>query len=91
MTYDHGNNSGNSNPLIAHRGNGNVIDDGVRTYAYDALNRLVSVAAHERRPDGRTVRLRCPGRRIQKTVSNGGVTSSVPNGTTRFLYDGASR
>jgi SAM-dependent methyltransferase len=39
VAYDHGNNSGSN----ASCGNGNIADDGIRTFAYDAFNRLTTV------------------------------------------------
>jgi RHS repeat-associated protein len=84
VLYDHGNNSGPT----ASRGNGNIVDDGVRTYAYDALNRLTTVS---RKSDGAAIGqyvYDAGGRRIQKIVSNGGLSGTVANGTFRYLYDG---
>jgi RHS repeat-associated protein len=84
VLYDHGNNTGTSYPS---RGNGNIIDDGVRTYAYDAFNRVTTIS---RKSDSATVgqyTYDARGRRIQKIVSNGGITGTVSNGTTRYLYD----
>lgn len=89
--YDHGNNAGNSNPLIAQRGNGNITNDGTRIYAFDALNRLMTVS---RTSDGLQVGAYvydALGRRIRKVVTNGGVTgpsNPVANGTYRYVQDG---
>ena len=72
-------------PPTASRGNGNIIDDGTRINAFDALNRLSDGQAdsdglHDRRPTSTT---RLAGR-ILDTVSNGGLTGTIPNGTSRM-------
>ncbi len=82
--YDQGNNSGTP----PQKGNGNIIDDGVRAMAYDALNRLTTV---NRKIDGLQIAAYvydALGRRILKTVTHGGLTATVPNATSRYLYDG---
>lgn len=43
---------------------GNLLNDGVHKYEYDAF-----------------------GRRIQKTVSNGGLSGNIPNGKTDYIYN----
>jgi YD repeat-containing protein len=81
VLYDHGNNSGSG----ASRGNGNIADDGIRTFAYDAFNRLTTVT---RKSDGDTIAqytYDALGRRIVKIVSNGGLSGSIATGTTRYL------
>jgi hypothetical protein len=88
VLYDHGNNAANLNSLIAQRGNGNIANDGTRSYAYDAFNRLVAVA---RASDGASLavyRYDALGRRVEKVVSNGGVSGTIANGGYRYLYDG---
>jgi RHS repeat-associated protein len=85
VLYDQGNNSGTP----PQKGNGNIIDDGVRTYAYDAFNRLMIV---KRKSDSQVIgayAYDCQNRRIRKAVSNGGLTGDVPDATIRFIYDGA--
>ena len=47
-------------PLIAQRGNGNIINDGTRIYAYDALNRLSTVKRTSDDAQVAAVRLRRP-------------------------------
>jgi YD repeat-containing protein len=84
VLYDHGDNTG----AEADRGNGNVVDDGTREYAYDALNRLKTVT---RKSDDETIATYtydALGRRIRKEVTNGGLPGDLPNGTTDYLYAG---
>jgi RHS repeat-associated protein len=84
VQYDHGKNTAPHGS----RGNGNIADDGVRLYAYDALNRMTTV---KRKSDGATIgqyTYDAQGRRILKVVSNGGLSGTIANGTTRYLYDG---
>ena len=67
--------------------NGNLLDDGVRLYTWDAFNRLLEV---RRKSDGLTIGqyvYDAGGRRVLKTVSNGGLSGTIPNGVTRFLYN----
>jgi RHS repeat-associated protein len=82
--YDQGNNSGTP----PQKGNGNIIDDGVRTYAYDAFNRLTTVKAKSSGNPVAAYTYDALGRRIQKVVSNGGLSGTIANGTTRYLYGG---
>jgi hypothetical protein len=82
VLYDHGNNTGGAFPT---RGNGNIADDGVRTYAYDAMNRLTTV---KRNGDGATIcryTYDVVGSRILKIVSNGGLTGTIANNTYRYI------
>jgi RHS repeat-associated protein len=82
--YDHGNNVAPH----ANRGNGNIADDGIRTYAYDALNRLTTV---KRKSDGATIgqyTYDAIGRRIRKVVSNGGLSGTIANNIYRYISDG---
>ena len=91
VLYDHGNNAGNANPLIAKRGNGNITNDGTRIYAFDALNRLTIAS---RTSDGLQIAAYvydALGRRILKVATNGGVTgpsNPVANATYRYIQDG---
>jgi RHS repeat-associated protein len=65
---------------------GNLMSDGRWTYTWDAENRLISMTVNSRNPGPQyqlTFAYDSKGRRIQKTVSNNGVTS-----ITTFLYDG---
>ncbi|MBL8792802.1 MAG: hypothetical protein JNM56_02755 [Planctomycetia bacterium] len=73
----------NGAPLL-YDDNGNLVDDGEFTYAWDFANRLVSVI---RKADGLTVGAYLydsAGRRIRKVVTNSGSL----NGTTDFYLDG---
>ena len=73
--------------------NGNLKNDGTLIYAYDALNRLIQA---NRVSDGliiATYLCDAMNRRVRKTISNGGLTGSVPNSTTgtwgvtqRYVY-----
>jgi YD repeat-containing protein len=85
VLYDHGNNTGTSYP---NRGNGNIINDGTRVNAFDPLNRLITVNLAVGGALIATYAYDALGRRIKKAVSNGGVTGTVPNGTSRYLLDG---
>jgi RHS repeat-associated protein len=68
--------------------NGNLANDGTRSYKWDALNRLLQV---NRVSDGSIIGqyvYDALNRRIRKTVSNGGLSGTIPNGTTDCLYSG---
>jgi RHS repeat-associated protein len=68
--------------------NGNLTDDGVRTYQYDAMNRLRNVF---RKSDGLQVAAYLydsGNHRARTVVTNGGLDGTVSNGTTDFYYDG---
>jgi len=73
--------------------NGNLANDGTAlTYAYDSLNRPISIGfigAGPRPPQqlGAYV-LDAFNRRVRKTVTNSGLSDAVPNGTTDYLYMG---
>ena len=72
---------------FAYDKNGNLLNDGVRSYQWDALNRLVQV---NRMSDGAVIgayTYDALNRRIQKTISNGGLTDDVTNGSSTYLYD----
>ncbi len=66
--------------------NGNMSNDGVRAYQFDALNRQMQVA------EGTTVIgsyvFDAFNRRIRKTISNGGFFGGIANGTIDYLYMG---
>jgi RHS repeat-associated protein len=84
VLYDQGNNTGTP----PQKGNGNIIDDGIRTYQYDALNRLGVV---KKKSSGNTIAAYsydAIGRRTRKVVTNGGITGTVANSTFRYTYDG---
>jgi RHS repeat-associated protein len=68
--------------------NGNLLSDGLRAMTWDALNRLVQV---DRVSDSEAIgayTYDALNRRIRKVVSNGGLSGTVPNGTTDFIYSG---
>jgi RHS repeat-associated protein len=89
VLYDHGNNASSGNPLIAQRGNGNIVNDGTRIYAYDALNRLTTVSSTGTgTPQVAAYTYDALGRRIRKIVTNGGITGTVANITYTYFYDG---
>ena len=55
---------------------------------YDALNRLISV---KQASDGATIAAYvydAMNRRMRKTITNGGVTGNIPNGTTDYIWLG---
>jgi RHS repeat-associated protein len=73
---------------LAYDKSGNMTDDGSRTFEYDAFNRIRTV---KRKADSLTIGEYCydaHGRRIRKTVSNGGLGGGIANGTTDYLYAG---
>ncbi len=88
FTYDYGNNANQA------QGNGNLTNDGIRTYQWDAFNRLIQVGKVSGSvADVATYVYDALGRRIQKTIANlsggnGGLTGDIPAGTTSYLYDG---
>jgi RHS repeat-associated protein len=67
--------------------NGNLADDGVRTYEWDALNRLKKVYKTPSSPVliGEYT-YDAFGRRIRKVITNGGLSGTIPNGTTDYLF-----
>ena len=72
--------------------NGNLLNDGVRTYQYDALNRLIQVNKVAGGAVIASYVYDALGRRIQKTINdlgggNGGLTGDILAGTTDYLYD----
>ena len=69
--------------------NGNLKNDGTLIYAYDTLNRPIQI---NRVSDGliiATYLYDAINRRVRKTVTNGGVTGNVPNGTTDYIWSGS--
>ncbi len=81
FAYDHGNNTD------GRKGNGNLSNDGLRSYIYDAFNRQIQVT---RVSDSAVIAAYTYdglGRRIRKVVTNGGITGTIPNGTSDYLYD----
>ncbi|HEX4053706.1 MAG TPA: RHS repeat-associated core domain-containing protein, partial [Tepidisphaeraceae bacterium] len=68
--------------------NGNLANDGTREFFWDALNRLLEV---KRVSDGAIIGqyvYDALNRRIRKVVSNGGLSTTIPNGTTDCIYLG---
>ncbi len=68
--------------------NGNLKNDGTLIYAYDALNRLIQI---NRVSDGLTIATYlydAMNRRVRKTISNGGLTGNIPDGTTDYIWSG---
>ncbi|HEX4140320.1 MAG TPA: RHS repeat-associated core domain-containing protein, partial [Candidatus Methylacidiphilales bacterium] len=86
ILYDQGNNAGSP----PQKGNGNIIDDGTRLNAFDALNRLITVTRKIGTVLVATYAYDALGRRVIRIVSNGGVNNVTPfpNGTSRYLLDG---
>ena len=69
--------------------NGNLLNDGIRSYEYDALNRLKKIYKTPATPVlvGEYT-YDAVGRRVRKVITNGGVSGTVTNATTDFVYDG---
>ncbi len=67
--------------------NGNLENDGVRKYEWDAFNRQIKVYKTPSTPVliGEYT-YDALGRRIRKVVTNSGLSSNITNGTTDFLY-----
>jgi len=68
--------------------NGNLKNDGVISVSYDAFNRPIQI---NRVSDGlviATYLYDAMNRRVRKTISNGGLTGNVPNGTTDYIWSG---
>jgi len=68
--------------------NGNLKNDGTLIYAYDSLNRPIQI---NRVSDGlviATYLYDAMNRRVRKTISNGGLTGNIPNGTTDYIWSG---
>jgi RHS repeat-associated protein len=84
ILYDQGNNAGSP----PQKGNGNIIDDGTLLYAYDALNRLITVNLKIGSALIGTYAYDAQGRRIIRAVSGGGITGTLPDSTSRYLLDG---
>jgi len=68
---------------------GNISNDGTRLYTYDVFNRLLTVNKTPTSPQLiATYIYDAGGRRIRKTVSNGGLNGAIPNGMTDFVFYG---
>ena len=75
-----------------HQGNGNLVNDGVRIYQYDAFNRLIQISDAATSAVLATYVYDALGRRIQKTINDldggyGGLTGDIPAATTSYYYD----
>ena len=74
---------------VAGASNGNLVNDGTLAYSYDSLNRPIQI---NRVSDGliiATYLYDAMNRRIRKTILNGGLTGSVPNSTTDYIWSGS--
>ena len=71
------------------KGNGNLADDGVRLYEWDALNRLKTVADKSTGNIVGQYTYDALGRRIRKVITGGGLSGNITNGTTDYVYTGA--
>jgi len=68
--------------------NGNLKNDGTLIYAYDALNRPIQI---NRVSDGlviATYLYDAMNRRVRKTITNGGLSGNIPDGTTDYVWSG---
>ncbi|MCG8586121.1 MAG: RHS repeat-associated core domain-containing protein, partial [Pirellulales bacterium] len=73
----------------AEASNGNLENDGTLKYEYDAFNRLRKASKTPATPVAvGEYTFDAFHRRIRKVISNGGVTGTVTNGTTDFVYSG---
>jgi RHS repeat-associated protein len=86
VAYDHGNNGSNPDPLVAARGNGNIVNDGTLSYQYDPFNRLTLVGPSAGGVFA-TYYYDALGRRVFKQVDFSG-TGPAANAMYRYLYDG---
>ncbi|MCE0498141.1 MAG: RHS repeat-associated core domain-containing protein [Methylacidiphilales bacterium] len=69
--------------------NGNLVNDGIRKYQYDAFNRLIQIkSVTGDQPVVAAYLYDTLNRRIQKTIFNGGLNGDLTNGKTDYLYDG---
>ena len=69
-------------------GNGNLTSDSTLIYAYDAFNRLIQV---NRVSDGLVIGAYvydAMNRRVRKTITNGGLSGNIPDGSTDYIYLG---
>ena len=68
--------------------NGNLLDDGILSYEYDAFNRLRNVYRDSDDHQIAAYYYDAQNRRVMKIISNMGLTNDIPNGTINFIYDG---
>ena len=92
--YDHGNNASSADSYVQLQGNGNLVNDGVRIYQFDALNRLIQIndAANPSVVIATYV-YDVFNRRILKNVLDlgggvGGITGNVIARAYEYIYDG---
>ncbi|MEM8875891.1 MAG: DUF6531 domain-containing protein, partial [Planctomycetota bacterium] len=82
----------NAAPAKAYDDNGNLLDDGTRTYRWDALNRLIQVSRKE--PGGAATTIASylydtQNRRVRQTLSGGGLANDpATDGQTTFYSSG---
>ncbi|MEO9061082.1 MAG: RHS repeat-associated core domain-containing protein [Nitrosospira sp.] len=74
-----------NNESFSHDGNGNLKDDGVRTYQWDAENRLISIGYKNDASKGTSFHHDGLGRRLAIIETNGGATTE-----TRYLWCSAT-
>jgi RHS repeat-associated protein len=79
---------GNATGTYVYDNNGNLTDDGVRTYQYDAMNRLRNVFRKSDNLQVAAYTYDSGNRRVRTVVTNGGIDGTLPNGTTDFYYQG---
>jgi RHS repeat-associated protein len=72
---------------LAYDDNGNLTDDGTLLLEYDPFNRLKRVKNASNSQTVGEYTYDAMGRRVRKVITNGGITGTLPNGTTDYLYD----
>jgi len=72
---------------LAYDDNGNLTDDGTLLLEYDPFNRLKRVKNKSNSQTVGEYTYDVQGRRIRKVITNGGITGTLTNGTTDYLYD----
>ena len=69
--------------------NGNLAHTGGWNFQYDALNRLIQVQIASTGVTIAAYVYDAANRRIRKTITNGGTTGNIPNGTTDYIWQGS--
>jgi RHS repeat-associated protein len=69
--------------------NGNLKNDGTLIYAYDSFNRIIQINRVSDDLVIATYVYDAMNRRVRITISNGGLTGNVPNGTTDYIWLGS--
>jgi RHS repeat-associated protein len=72
---------------LAYDDNGNLTDDGALLLEYDPFNRLKRVKNKSNSQTVGEYTYDAMGRRVRKVITNGGITGTLTNGTTDYLYD----